>query len=373
MDRFAEWREMLTGVHYQYANEAEQQKARGILGMTWGIAIGTLIAVAVQFILYPDDATKFKIAYAAIGTLGALCFLTLPYELNHGRITRASIIMVSVLFLIALFAFLPNTFNSFLMSAFVLPLVAGGVLFGRRGLAMVVTIISETLILLWYLNDSGRIDGIMSGNPNIMDALINGIIIFSVGGIIIDVFAGRQQALLQGNIRLTDDLQESLQTIHEAEANRIQADAERQRLLEERARLQEEIIDGQREALKDLSTPIIPLLEGIIVMPLVGNIDSLRAQDIMRSLLAGIGTHNAAVAILDITGVVIVDTNVASHLSKTLQAAQLKGTHTIITGVSNAVAETIVDLGIDWSNIQVMRDLQSGLTAALKIQGREIV
>jgi rsbT co-antagonist protein RsbR len=69
--------------------------------------------------------------------------------------------------------------------------------------------------------------------------------------------------------------------------------------------------------------------------------------------------------ILDITGVPVVDSGVADHLNKTIQAARLKGARTIVTGVSDAVAETIVDLGIDWSGVETLADLQTGLTAAL--------
>ena len=100
-------------------------------------------------------------------------------------------------------------------------------------------------------------------------------------------------------------------------------------------------------------------------MPLIGSIDTMRARDITRGLLAGIRHHRARVVILDITGVPIVDSGVANHLNKTIRAARLKGAQTIITGISDAVAETIVDLGIDWSDIETLSDLQTGLRAAL--------
>ncbi|MFC1974980.1 STAS domain-containing protein [Chloroflexota bacterium] len=137
----------------------------------------------------------------------------------------------------------------------------------------------------------------------------------------------------------------------------------------ERAHLQQEIIEAQQRAIQELSTPVIPIMDRIIVMPLVGNIDSMRARDVTRSLLAGISQHQAKVVILDITGVPIVDSGVANHLNKTIQAARLKGAHTIMTGISEAVAETIVDLGIDWSEITTLSDLQTGLVFALRSLG----
>jgi rsbT co-antagonist protein RsbR len=159
----------------------------------------------------------------------------------------------------------------------------------------------------------------------------------------------------------------------------ITSDAtERVRTEEERKRLQQEIIASQRQVLQELSTPIIPVMDapggagGIIVMPLVGSIDSMRAKDIMRALLAGIRQYRARVVILDITGVPIVDSGVAAHLNKTIQAAHLKGARTIITGISDAVAEAVVDLGIDWSGVETLSDLQTGLVAALAKIGRRI-
>jgi rsbT co-antagonist protein RsbR len=138
----------------------------------------------------------------------------------------------------------------------------------------------------------------------------------------------------------------------------------------ERVKLQQEIIATQQRAIEELSTPVIPIIDQIIVMPLVGNIDSRRAREITRSLLAGISQHKAKIAIIDITGVSIVDTGVANYLTKTIQVAQLKGANTYVTGISEAVAETIVDLGIDWSNITTLSDLQTGLILALKSLGK---
>jgi rsbT co-antagonist protein RsbR len=154
--------------------------------------------------------------------------------------------------------------------------------------------------------------------------------------------------------------------VRERTAELEQEVAERERAQAENLQLQQEVIEAQRQTLQELSTPIIPVMEGVIVMPLIGSIDTLRAKDVTRSLLAGIREHSARIVILDITGVPIVDSGVAAHLNKTVQTARLKGARTIVTGISEAVAETIVDLGIDWSKVDTMRDLQTGLRAALR-------
>jgi len=140
----------------------------------------------------------------------------------------------------------------------------------------------------------------------------------------------------------------------------------------EHERLQHETIQAQQQALSELSTPVFPVMDRIIVLPLVGNIDDARARDVMRTLLVGIQEHRAKVVILDVTGVSIVDSEVANYLNKTIHAARLKGAHTILTGIANAVAETIVDLGIDWEGVDTVNDLQTGLQVALERMGRHL-
>jgi len=140
---------------------------------------------------------------------------------------------------------------------------------------------------------------------------------------------------------------------------------QQKRFAEERERLQQEVIEAQRQALAELSTPIIPIMDRIIVLPLVGGIDTRRARDVMRAVLEGITRYRAKIVILDITGVPVVDSGVADHMNRTIQAARLKGAQTIVTGITDAVAETIVDLGIDWHTFETLRDLQSGLILAL--------
>jgi anti-anti-sigma regulatory factor len=188
------------------------------------------------------------------------------------------------------------------------------------------------------------------------------VVAFLTMGIMIRMITIEQEDFFR-EIRLAE---ESLKGAH-AEAERLveERTAALEQETSERERLQQEIIAAQRQALKELSTPIIPVMDRVLVMPLVGSIDSMRAKDIMRALLAGIREHHARVVILDITGVPIVDSGVASHLDKTIQAARLKGAQTIITGISEEVAEAIVDLGIDWSGVETLSDLQTGLRAAL--------
>jgi rsbT co-antagonist protein RsbR len=172
-------------------------------------------------------------------------------------------------------------------------------------------------------------------------------------------------AMKEAQVLLERAYAEVEQQVAERTAELEREQEERARAQAESLRLQQEVIEAQQRAIRELSTPIIPVLEGVIVMPLIGSIDTLRAKDVTRSLLAGIREHSAKVVILDITGVPTVDSGVAAYLNKTIQAARLKGARTIVTGISEAVAEMIVDLGIDWGNIETMTDLQTGLQTVL--------
>lgn len=138
------------------------------------------------------------------------------------------------------------------------------------------------------------------------------------------------------------------------------------RATEERDALQQQVFDAQQAALRDLLTPLIPIADNVVIMPLIGSIDSKRAQMILETLLEGVAHHQADVAILDITGVNVVDTQVAQALVRAAQAVRLLGARVMLTGIHPQIAQTLVHLGADLSGIHTYGNLQSGIAAALK-------
>lgn len=129
--------------------------------------------------------------------------------------------------------------------------------------------------------------------------------------------------------------------------------------------LQQQLITAQRHALRELSTPLIPISERVVIMPLIGAIDSNRAQQVMETLLEGVAQHGAELAILDITGVQVVDTQVAQAFIQAAQAVRLLGAQVMITGIQPQIAQTLVHLGVDLSGILTRGSLQAGIAAAL--------
>lgn len=132
-----------------------------------------------------------------------------------------------------------------------------------------------------------------------------------------------------------------------------------------------EVIAQQSRALIDMSTPIAALWDGILMLPIVGILDSRRAQDIMQRMLEQVAEKQAVVFILDISGVAVVDTAVANHLIRMTKAARLMGCETIVSGLSPAVAQTIVELGIEVGEMKTTGNLRDALRVAFDRVGVE--
>jgi rsbT co-antagonist protein RsbR len=131
-------------------------------------------------------------------------------------------------------------------------------------------------------------------------------------------------------------------------------------------------IERHQTAIRELSTPVIRVHPGVLLLPLVGAVDSLRAQQVMETVLVRVVEEQAKCIIIDIAGVPVVDTKVADHLVKTTAAARLLGTQTILTGISAQVARTIVQLGVDISTMHTLARLADGIELALSMVGKAI-
>ncbi len=145
------------------------------------------------------------------------------------------------------------------------------------------------------------------------------------------------------------------------------------RVEERTAELQTKVttIEAQSRTILELSTPVLQVWDGILVLPLIGDVDTKRANQVAESVLEAIGRTQARFIILDITGVPVIDTAVADHLLKTIKAARLLGAEVIVTGVSSYNARTIVRLGVDLKETVTRGTLQSGLKSAMQIAGQE--
>jgi rsbT co-antagonist protein RsbR len=135
----------------------------------------------------------------------------------------------------------------------------------------------------------------------------------------------------------------------------------------------ERIIRQQQEAIRELSTPVLQIRDRMLLLPIIGLIDTQRARMVTENLLRSIRANRAKVVVMDVTGVATVDSKVANHLLQTVTAARLMGARVIVTGLSSDVAQSLVALGIDVGKLNTVGDLQGGMEDAERLLGYRVV
>jgi rsbT co-antagonist protein RsbR len=166
------------------------------------------------------------------------------------------------------------------------------------------------------------------------------------------------------NYQEDPDLLDRILDVYEPAANRI-AVTVGVSFVEERER----VIREQQESIRELSTPVLQVRDRLLILPIIGVLDSQRARQLTEQLLGAIQINRARVVVIDITGVATIDVAVANHLVQTVEAARLMGASAIISGLSSKIAQTIVDLGVDLSMMRSVGDLQGGLEEAERLIG----
>jgi anti-anti-sigma factor len=133
----------------------------------------------------------------------------------------------------------------------------------------------------------------------------------------------------------------------------------------------EEIIRSQQEAIREISTPVLQIRDQVLILPVVGVVDTHRARLLTETLLAAIRERRARAVVMDVTGVPLVDSKVAKHLAQTCEAARLMGATVLITGISPEIAMTLVTIGAELTGVRTLGDLQSGIEAIDQILSGE--
>jgi rsbT co-antagonist protein RsbR len=212
--------------------------------------------------------------------------------------------------------------------------------------------------------ETGSIETLQTYARELSERIIpRGVETHEVLGIVLllrDELARSLFAKYQDDLKLLDRILDA----YEPAANRI-AVTVGVSFVEERER----VIHDQQEALRELSTPVLQLREGLLILPVIGILDSSRARQLTEQLLGAIQQKRATVVVIDITGVATIDRTVANHLVQTVEAARLMGARTIVTGLSSESAQTLVDLDVDLGMMKTVGDLQGGLEEAERLAG----
>jgi rsbT co-antagonist protein RsbR len=135
----------------------------------------------------------------------------------------------------------------------------------------------------------------------------------------------------------------------------------------------ERVIRQQQEAIRELSTPVLQVRERLLILPIIGVVDSERARQLTEQLLRGVRSNRAKVVVMDITGVPSVDATVANHLVQTVEASRLLGATVIVTGLSPEIAQTLVTIGVDLTKMNTVGDLQGGIEEAELLLGYKVL
>jgi rsbT co-antagonist protein RsbR len=212
--------------------------------------------------------------------------------------------------------------------------------------------------------ETGSVEALQRYARDLSERIIpRGVETHEVVGIVLllrDVLARSLFEKYQGNFALLTRVLDA----YEPAANRI-ANTVAVSFVDERER----VIRQQQDAIRELSTPVLPVRERLLILPIIGVLDGERARQLTEQLLTGIRTHRAKVVVIDITGVPDVDESVANHLVQTVDASRLMGASVIITGLSPEIAQTLVTIGVDLSKMDTIGDLQGGLEEAERLLG----
>jgi rsbT co-antagonist protein RsbR len=212
--------------------------------------------------------------------------------------------------------------------------------------------------------ETGSIENLQAYARELSERIIpRGVETDEVLGIVLllrDVLARELFSRYQGDV---DHLNRILDA-YEPAANRI-AVTVGVSFVEERER----VISEQQEAIRELSTPVLQVRDRLLILPIIGVLDSSRARQLTEQLLGAIRDKRASVVVIDITGVATIDRTVANHLVQTVEASRLMGASTILTGLSPEIAQIVVELGVDLSMMRTVGDLQGGLEEAERLAG----
>ncbi len=216
--------------------------------------------------------------------------------------------------------------------------------------------------------ETGSVDVLQDSARDLSERIIpRGVQMHEVLGIILSLRDVLARELFARYGQDADRLQRVLD-VYEPAANRM-ATTVGVGFVQERER----VIREQQEAIRELSTPVLPVRERLLILPIIGAIDPQRARQLTEQLLRGIRINRAKVVVMDITGVPSIDVKVADHLVQTVEAARLLGASLIITGLSPAIAQTLVTIGVDLAKMTTVGDLQGGMEEAERLLGYRVV
>lgn len=322
------------------------QRTRGQLLKGVVLLLGGAVIVSLGNVVVASDVTSVLLAMH----LGLIVVLGLTFGLAHlGYVRSGGALLVSVLFLAIAVAVRSTADASAVASpSFVLPILLAGLLINGAAV-LVFGALSIAELAFVALSGTGTWDG-QTTNHSITILVATGLTWLIIKTLQHTLATARHQTAAA--LEAQHDLAEQ-QAATSAKNEELSTANDQMRAL--------------LDLVRDLETPVIPLLDGVLVLPLVGHIDTRRATQLTDTVLTAVHHQRARVVIIDITGVSVVDTAIAKRLGQLAQSIQLLGAQVLVTGIRAEVAQTIVAQQIDFANIRTAGRLQDGIATVLNV------
>jgi len=349
----------------RHADEDTRRRGKNVIAIA---------AVLVLFTLGVEVVAVFSAAWREVGfVLGALLVFWAGSVIlaRSGKVTAAALVLIASTLVALVMAPVLSGRIAFTPFFFLIPVLLG-----------LITVRTETIWMV-TLATLGSIGVLAILGRDIPAVQTTNEMIYTLSGMLIVIVAAvgfigartTQRAISASGYaqRQTEQIATALQREKDSLAERVQertadlaqALEEARRLADEQARLIGENA-RQRDVIRNLSVPVLPLDRGLLVIPVIGDLDGDRLEDLRRQALGSIQNYKARRLLLDITGVPVLDMNVAESLLGTMQAARLLGAEVALVGIRPEVAQALVELGLDLGQVAAYSSLQSGIAAVLE-------
>jgi anti-anti-sigma regulatory factor len=353
----------------------ERQQASLLQIMLLIILGGGAMGPVISVINPTTREASLKIGLIAY-TLVAICTLGGLLLLRRGRFGPSVALTIGGVVLAIASALIASDFpgSTSIYPAFTVPITMAGLLLGRRGLLLTSAAVIGAVVLAALLKSiaPSLSDFSPSTSPSVASIVSTFIFIIAILGLLLDQFGTSLRNALtttQAREQELEKLRESLEsTVAERTTSLEQALAAGERR-ERQLALALEDLRASQEAFRDLSAPVIPVLPGVLVAPLIGVLDSLRATELTNNVLSMVEREHAHHVIFDITGVPLVDTHVAQVLLQTTLAVRLLGAHAMLVGIRPEVAQTMVALDLDMGSLRSYSTLRDAIGELLALRG----
>lgn len=359
--RFQAWHGRLP-----YTDRLDQQQAKLLETMELSVAAVALLLLPLTFVSERPLAAQLFVDLLLLSTV--VLSLAGVALLRRGRLEASALLLATTLIAILSLMLYGNGLQdgAVILFAYALPIAVGGMLAGRRGVVVACSGAAlgvATAVLLERAGAPGAGFAARAGD-NTLGTVLSFTVLVALLGIFIESLRAQAGAAMEARRARERELEAMSRKLETTVRERTadleialgaleQRAAEAERLLEENQR--------QRGAIRALSVPVLPIDGRTLVMPLVGELDGQRLDDVQSQALEAVERVAARRLLLDITGVPLVDTHVAQSLIRTLMAARLLGAEVVLVGVRPEVAQAMVGLGIDLGTIPAFADLQSAL------------